>query len=254
MLVPKRSLLSTLAVLLIVVLTGCNLGQAAQPTATAVDLGTIQTAAAATIIVQLTQIASAAPPSFTPTTSGASSSGSSVSSASSGQAITDTPAAGGVSATDTPLVINGTTIDLSPSPIPSLTPISLGTGGGSGGPVCKNSQYGGDITIPDGTVMKPWQKFIKAWKVRNTGTCTWDQGFSFRAWAGPPSLGTSTHITPYVIGNNTNDWVPAGGAVDIYINMYAPGDPGDYVAHWAMYDDLGKQFGGDFTVAIKVVK
>jgi hypothetical protein len=250
MFVPKKHMLSVLTILMVVALTGCNMGQAAQPTPTAIDLDAVKTSAAATAFVELTQIASAAPPNFTATA--APSDTPSVSETPGGPA-TNTPAAGGLTPSETPLVGGGTPFDLTATAIPSLTPLTVG-GGSGGGPVCKNSQYGGDVSIPDGTVMKPWQKFVKIWKVRNTGTCTWDQGFSFRAWSGPPSMGTSSKIVPYTIGNDKTDWIAPGAAVDIGIDMYAPGDPGDYVAHWAMYDDNGKQFGGDFTVAITVKK
>jgi hypothetical protein len=135
------------------------------------------------------------------------------------------------------------------TPIPSFT--LAPTTGPVGGPVCKNSAFNGDITIPDGTVMKPWQKFQKVWKVKNTGTCTWDQGFSFNPVEGPPSM--ATHLSPYYFQTKSN-FVAAGESVDIAINMYAPGDPGQYVAHWHMYDDNGKPFGSDFTVVIQVVK
>ena len=245
MFVPKRSLLSILTLLMIVALTGCNMGQAAQPTPTAIDLDSVKTSAAATAFVELTQIASAAPPNDTPTVAASDTPGQPA-------GPTDTLSPDSLTPSETPLVIGGTPQDLTATSIPSLTPITVG--GGPAGPVCRNSQYGGDITIPDGTVMKPWAKFTKAWKVRNTGTCTWDQGFSFRAWSGPPSMGTSSNSGPYIFGNDPSKWVAPGGAVDIYIKMYAPGDPGDYVAHWSMYDDQGKQFGGDFTVAIKVQK
>jgi Ig-like domain from next to BRCA1 gene len=242
----KKSMLFMLTTLVLVALTGCNLGQAAEPTATAIDLNAVKTSAAAAAFVELTKIAAAIPPTATATI---------VLTETPTQAPSNTLEPGSLPPTETPLVIGGGSA-ITTTPIASFTPSSLGdsTGGstgGSGGPVCKNSQYGGDITIPDGTVMKPWQKFTKAWTIRNTGTCTWDEGFYFAGWSGPPSMGPNQE--PYRI-KTSNNFVEGGGAVNIYISMYAPGDPGDYVAHWSMYDDQGKQFGGDFTVVIKVVK
>jgi hypothetical protein len=235
----KKSMLFILTILMAAALTACTLGQAAEPTPTPIDLDAVKTSAAATAYVELTQIAAAAPPTSTETP---------VPSETPVLTPTNTLEGGAVSPSETALTIGGSTA----VPIPSFTPASAGgSTGGSTGPTCKNSQYGGDITIPDGTVFEPWEKFTKAWTVRNTGTCVWDEGFYFAGWAGPPSMATNQE--PYRI-KFPKDFVEAGGSVNIYIDMYAPGDPGDYIAHWAMYDDNGKQFGGDFTVVIKVVK
>jgi hypothetical protein len=144
------------------------------------------------------------------------------------------------------------TLPFGATAIPSFTPIGGGIIGGGGtavGAACKNAAFDGDITVPDGTVMKPWERFEKAWSVRNTGTCRWDEGFSFAGVTGPPSM--TAH--PYLF-RTKKDFIEPGAAVDIYIDMYAPGDPGEYVAHWHMFDDSNKPFGGDFTVDIKVVK
>ncbi|HLA42892.1 MAG TPA: NBR1-Ig-like domain-containing protein, partial [Aggregatilineales bacterium] len=47
---------------------------------------------------------------------------------------------------------------------------------GPGG--CTNSaQFISDITIPDGTVVQAGVSFTKTWRMRNTGTCTWDSAY-----------------------------------------------------------------------------
>jgi hypothetical protein len=53
---------------------------------------------------------------------------------------------------------------------------------------------------------------------------------------------------------NTDDFIQPGQSVDIGIKMYAPGDPGEYVAHWSWYDDTGRPFGQSVSVVIKVEK
>jgi hypothetical protein len=240
----KKPVLFMLTTIMLAALSACNLGQAAEPTPTAIDLDAVKTSAAATAFVELTQIAAAIPPTSTPTPT--------LSATETPTQTPDTTEEGSPSPLETPLVIGGSS-DTTTTPVPSLThaPAVGGSTGGGSGPTCKNSQYGGDITIPDGTVMKPWQKFTKAWTVKNTGTCTWDEGFYFAGWSGPPSM--AANQDPYRF-KFSKDFIEPGGAVNIYIAMYAPGDPGEYVAHWAMYDDSGKQFGGDFTVVIKVEK
>ncbi len=34
-----------------------------------------------------------------------------------------------------------------------------------------------DVTIPDGAPVTPGQEFVKTWKIKNTGICTWDEGY-----------------------------------------------------------------------------
>ncbi|MGC1378328.1 MAG: NBR1-Ig-like domain-containing protein [Anaerolineales bacterium] len=236
----NKFVLTSLVILVVAALTACGPGQAVAPTPTAVDLNAIQTAAVATVNAQLTLNAPTIAPVFTLTL---------LPSETPPAGITNTP--GGVILEGTPSLTIAATLPFGATAIPSFTPIGGGIIGGGGTAVsaCKNAIFEGDITIPDGTVMKPWEKFTKAWSVRNTGTCRWDEGFYFAGVSGPPSM--IAH--PYYF-RTKKDFIAPGASVDIYIDMYAPGDPGEYVAHWHMYDDQSKPFGGDFTVDIKVVK
>src|SRR5689334_11166633 len=101
----KKHTLFVLAILMAVALTACTLGQAAEPTATPVDLEGIKTAAAATAHTELTQIAAAAPPTSTETP---------VPSDTPVQTPTNTPEGGAVSPSETALTLGGST----PVPIP----------------------------------------------------------------------------------------------------------------------------------------
>jgi len=114
--------------------------------------------------------------------------------------------------------------------------------------VCNNYAYEGDITVPDGTKFKAWEKFEKVWALRNTGTCTWDEGYSFRHFAGPTLAGDNYYI------KLKSQFIEPGAGVNMGIKMYAPGDPGQYISHWNMYDDQNRAFGWGVTVVIEVVK
>jgi hypothetical protein len=67
-------------------------------------------------------------------------------------------------------------------------------------------------------------------------------------WAGPDLNGTAIYFS------NHDQGVQPGGIVDMAIDMRAPFEPGEYIAHWTMIDDQGKTFGGGLVVFIKVVK
>jgi len=231
-----------------VALTGCTLGQAAEPTPTEVDVNAVMTSAAATAFFQLTELAGLATPTLAPTATPT---------AEETPASAEIPAATSEEATAAPppLVIGVTdtpALPGLPTAIPSFTPVPP-VGGVATAPVevCKNAVFIEDVTVGDYTQFKPWDKFYKVWRMQNTGTCTWDEGFYFAAWAGPPSMGPNQN--PWRI-KESHQFVPPGAVVDIGISMYAPGDPGEYVAHWSWYDDQGKPFGQSVTVVIVVVK
>jgi hypothetical protein len=244
-----RPIQAALVLMILAALSSCTLGQVANPPAPTVDIGAIKTAAAATALVELTKIAGLASPTSaptkTPTLAPATQTPDATQAANATQnsALLPTATVGGLPATETPVVapMAGTP----GSVIPSLTPLAPPV---NTGPTCLNSKFVADVTIPDGTVMKPGEKFTKIWRFQNTGLCSWDQGYGFTIWAGPSMNGT-----PIFFSNNDQPVGP-GGVVDFDIDMRAPFEAGEYVAHWKMISDTGQIFGGDCTIFIKVVK
>jgi hypothetical protein len=228
----------------IATLTSCTLGQAAEPTPTAVDVNAVMTSAASTAFAQLTQIAGQASPTSAPTETLA---------PTETQASPNTPDPGQPTAqqaaqiTDTPMVI----LELSPTlpglpEVPTMTPVPI-VATPNPGQVCNNSSFVADMTIPDGTAFKAWEKFTKIWRIKNTGFCAWDDGYGIINWNGPALAGDNKFFSP-------GEYVQPGGEVDMVIKMYAPGEPGDYISHWVMVNDQGQTFGTDLVVYIKVVK
>ena len=238
----------------ITALSACS-GQAnTAPTATAttVDVFMVMTSAAATAFVELTQIAgrpsetaipskTPVPPANTPDALVATA----TKDPSGSIAPTATESAVGIPVVNTPVPDTGgvPTSTLAPSPTP-VRPFATT----APGVTCLNSRYVADVTIPDGTVLKPYDKFKKIWRIENTGTCQWDQGFGLTIWAGPDMGGS-----PIYFSNNDKPVKP-GGVVDLGIEMRAPVTPGDYIAHWIMISDSGVTFGGDLSIVIKVAK
>ncbi len=234
-------------------MSACTLGQAPAATPTPQDIAAVYTVAAETARAQLTEIASLSTPTLPPTatsaptqaplvqvTAGASPTLSLVLEAS------PTLALGGIAASPTLALLPGQTSLPGLTAIPSVTP--AGQTGGSAGPLCKNSAFLGDVTIPDGTVLVAGDQFYKTWRIQNTGTCTWDDGFSFLPWAGPAELTRDS----YKIKLDASKFVKPGDIIEITVLLQAPSKPGEYVAHYAWFDDVGKPFGGDFVVYIVV--
>jgi hypothetical protein len=230
-------------------LTSCTLGQAAEPT---VDVNAINTAAVSTAMAQLslqfTQTALAAPTkTTTPTNTAASLS------------TVASPTGGVGSPTVTgalPTLSFNTTPVVATTALPGFIPLatSAGSSGATAslGDSCNNSAFEGDITIIDGTILEPGTNFQKVWKIRNTGTCTWDDGFTL-VYVG----GSTPNLDPYnyrfgLNQNNADDIVSGGEAINIALNLTTPCTPGKYEGHWRMQNDKGYFFGTLLSVYVEV--
>src|ERR671935_988388 len=106
-----------------------------------------------------------------------------------------------------------------------------------------NAAYVADVTIPDGTVLAPGQRFTKTWQIQNTGTSTWDSRYHWQFEAGAP-LGTVRAVTAPV--------VPPGATALFSVEMMAPQQPGSYRGFWQMTDPSGAVFGHQAWVLVYV--
>ena len=143
---------TTLLIAILVVtllLAGCG-GAPAQPTP---DVGFIQTSAANTVIANFTMTAKAA--------------------------VTNTPLAAITSAA-TALE----TQTQSPQASPAVATPTLLPGGVTATPgLCDHYTWNPatvDVNVPDGTQMTPGQQFVKTWRIKNDGICTWGAGYHHR--------------------------------------------------------------------------
>ena len=91
-----------------------------------------------------------------------------------------------------------------------------------------------DVTIPDGTPMTANQDFVKTWKIKNTGICTWGEGYSLIY-----SYGEKMNGKPVPLGVN----VAPGEEVDVSVNLKAPDKAGKYIGYWQMVNPKGISFG-----------
>jgi hypothetical protein len=107
-----------------------------------------------------------------------------------------------------------------------------------------NAKFVKDVTIPDGTELGPGAAFVKVWRMRNTGTCTWEAGTklvfsSGDQMGGPADVPVTTPVAP-------------GSEVDISANLNAPSTPGVYQGKWQLRDQKGTFFGSAIWVKIVV--
>lgn len=108
-----------------------------------------------------------------------------------------------------------------------------------------------DVTVPDGTEFQADEPFVKTWRLRNAGTCTWTTEYKL-AFSGGEAMGASEEIPlPFE--------VPPGGEANFSVNLTAPTTSGEYRSDWKIRNPNGVLFGlGDendkpFWVEIEVV-
>lgn len=240
---PRHTLmiLTTAALLLV----ACNVGATPAPT---IDINAINTAAVATamgqISAQLTQTALVAPsntppPSDTPIP---------LATFALPTSAAGSPTPGG----GLPTVSFNSTANPNTTPLAGFTPIGSPIAPAattSLGDACNNSVYIADVTYPDNTEIKPGVDFEKIWRVQNSGTCTWDEGYKLAFINGDRALDPVSFEF-----KRSEDFVSGGATADIGVDLTAPLNEGTYTATWQMQSDTGVYFGTPLTVVIVVKK
>jgi hypothetical protein len=194
------NLKSFLLILLAAVLIAAC-GPSATPSEPTPDVAAVRTSAASTVVSQFTLTAAA----FTPTPA----------------PPTDTPEPE-VTATETiaPVAqvtnVEGTTITLC-----DKYSWDLGTV---------------DVNVPDNTIMSPGQDFIKTWKIKNIGACTWGAGYELVYSYGDEMDGE---------GQPLSAAVAPGQEVDVSVQYTAPDLAGSYTSYWTLQNPQGIAFQGN---------
>ena len=225
-----KILWKSILVFFVVTLTACT-GLRPAPTPTAIDPIAIFTSAVQTVSAELTQTAQAMP---TPT-------------------WTFTPEPPPIAPTQ-PVIPAETSALVPPPPVMATQPILLASPTAlalapGGGPLCDNAIFVKDVTIEDGTKLKPGEQFKKIWRIQNTGVCTWDDGYSLVYAYGDGRLGGNGFSI-----NSKAEFTAPGEVLDVGMMMTAPEKPGTYGSCWQMRNDRGVVFGTPLCVRIEVVK
>lgn len=120
-----------------------------------------------------------------------------------------------------------------------------------------------DLSIPDGMWMKPGEVFVKSWRLKNSGTCDWTQGYTLAFWLGD-RMGAPSQVKPYfylpddpaILEPGT--WpirhyqVSPDQTIDLSLAFRAPEEPGNYIGNWVLINHEGKRVEAPFWVMINV--
>lgn len=100
---------------------------------------------------------------------------------------------------------------------------------------CDAIQFLGDVTYPDGSLVSQNAGFVKTWRIRNIGTCSWTPSYALVFVSGDQMSGPSVVALP----QNVNP----GQTVEMSVNLTAPGKKGDYRGYWKLRNASGALFG-----------
>jgi hypothetical protein len=217
------------AAILALVLSSCSLAATPAPTE---DPGAIQTQAFSMVSTQVsmqqTQTALAIPPTPLPTNT-----------------PFPTPTLGTL---PTFAPVGGTTPFAFNTPLPGLTPLAspfatigiVSTVTTKNG--CNDGTFMGESAPYDKDTIAAQKAFKKSWMILNTGTCRWDEGYSFTFL---PELSTPG-LEGYSIvlkKDAPEDYTEPQHSQTFVVKLTAPKTPGEYKGYWKLRDDAGNYFG-----------
>jgi hypothetical protein len=192
----KLKLTISLMLIATVVVTACGSANTPQGQEPTADVAAIRTSAASTVVAQFTLTAAV----FTPTPS----------------LPTDTAAPEATdTATGQPQVQVTNTLG---------TTVAL----------CDSLAFVADVNVPDDTNMAPGQDFLKTWRVKNTGSCPWGEGYElvYAGYANEMS-GQPQPLT---------EVVQPGQEIEVSVQFTAPDEIGEYLSAWQMENPAGVTF------------
>ena len=140
---------------------------------------------------------------------------------------------------------------LPPTPIPTAAPV-IPTATSQPTACIDGLALVKDLTYPDNNMTTPAQlppgtPFQKGWRIRNTGTCTWDNRYFLSYATGNSPYARMGGQETSIIGT-----VQPGATYDLYLNLVAPVVPGVYQGWWQMVNPQFQPFGERLSVGIVV--
>ncbi|XP_057716715.1 next to BRCA1 gene 1 protein isoform X2 [Corythoichthys intestinalis] len=94
-----------------------------------------------------------------------------------------------------------------------------------------------DENLPDGTRLRPGTKFIKYWKMRNTGTMSWSSDTKLKFMWGNLAVGSGDRWREVSV-----PFLQPGQVGIVSVALSAPSVEGSYTSHWRLAHS-GEQFG-----------
>lgn len=142
--------------------------------------------------------------------------------------------------TQAPEIITPTSTAIPPTMIvPTFTPIST---------ICNRAQFVRDLSIEDNSLLPPGASFVKTWRLKNIGHCTWTTNYMLVFQGGNAMEANRSIPLPRSVEPNQT--------IDLSATMKAPQKSGTYRGDWMLSDPSGTRFGigskGDQTFWVQI--
>jgi len=100
---------------------------------------------------------------------------------------------------------------------------------------CDAAAFLADVTYPDGSLVARNSTFVKIWRIKNVGTCSWTPSYSLvfaggDAMSGPTVVSVSANVNP-------------GQYIEFPITLTSPSTDGHYRGYWKLRNPSGALFG-----------
>ncbi len=100
---------------------------------------------------------------------------------------------------------------------------------------CDALQFLKDVTYPDGSLVTRNNTFVKIWRIKNIGTCSWTPSYALvftegDHMGGPSAVALSGNVDP-------------GETIEIGVTLTAPNKGGNYRGYWKLRNAAGVLFG-----------
>lgn len=126
-------------------------------------------------------------------------------------------------------------------PVPTATaataaPTNTAATQSSGSPSkCDAAQFLADVTYPDGSILAPNATFVKIWRIKNIGACTWTPSyalvfFSGDAMSAPSAVALTGNVAP-------------GQYIEIPVTLKSPNTDGTFTGYYKLRNANGALFG-----------
>jgi uncharacterized protein YkwD len=114
---------------------------------------------------------------------------------------------------------------------PTALPVTLNRQSQS---ACSDSaSFVADVTVPDNTNFNQGTSFLKTWRIRNTGTCSWNENYSM-VFINGNQMNSPTSI-PLKITD-------PGATLDVSVDLVAPSVDGAYTGNYELHNAAGQLF------------
>ncbi|MFN3490981.1 MAG: NBR1-Ig-like domain-containing protein [Anaerolineales bacterium] len=116
---------------------------------------------------------------------------------------------------------------------------------------CDAAQFLADVTYPDGSTLAPNTSFVKIWRIKNVGACTWTTSYALVFFGGDPMSAPAAVALA--------DSVAPGQYIEIPVTLKSPNSDGNFTGYWKLRNASGALFGigpqadTAFWVKIKVI-